>query len=115
MVLLNASNRRISKRPLCFNLVPPQSRRTRFAERGRLRPRPSFSRWIVGFRLPLVGKVTGSSQHTSWLIAKRVKRVRFSQERLTPRQLGLFAGMRVGAKRDDREFCKWPGAVFGRP
>src|SRR5712671_5998546 len=29
MVLLNASNRRISKRPICFNLAPPQSRRTR--------------------------------------------------------------------------------------
>jgi hypothetical protein len=29
MVLLNASNRRISKRPICFNLDPPQSRRRR--------------------------------------------------------------------------------------
>src|SRR2546430_11688079 len=29
MVLLNASNRRISKRPICFNLAPPQCRRTR--------------------------------------------------------------------------------------
>jgi hypothetical protein len=26
MVLLNASNRRISKRPICFNLIPSQSR-----------------------------------------------------------------------------------------
>src|SRR5450631_281562 len=29
IVLLSISSRRISKRPICFNLAPPQSRRTR--------------------------------------------------------------------------------------
>src|SRR5215213_11449808 len=50
MVLLNASNRRISKRPICFNLAPP-------SKPPDTRPGHAFSCWIVRHRLPLVGEI----------------------------------------------------------